>query len=67
MLLKTFLQQLVKNSYFSAAMKNKNHLTEVQRYRIAALSSISHRKHPVTGKQINIKNKVSIDQCPNLI
>ena len=40
---------MAKNYYFSFAMKNKNHLTEIQRYQISALLQAGH-----TQKEISV-------------
>ena len=39
---------MVKNFYFSFAMKNKNHLTKVQRYQIAALLQAGHSQQEIS-------------------
>ena len=39
---------MAKNFYFSFAMKNKNHLTEIQRYQISALLKAGHTRKEIS-------------------
>ena len=40
---------MAKNFYFSFAMKNKNHLTEIQRYQIASLLQAGHSQKEISA------------------